>query len=294
MKKVSVKSKLIDYLNEPHTVQECYEELSEEKHHTIRARLNENINKCFRRLTRGLYIAIQGETRALIVEGDAWESIKLIEDNSIDCIITDSPYTSMDHHYATGTTRHKELNALPYETKDIDEPLLQDMFRVLKKGGHFFSFMPSDNKDTLDFNDAFIALARKVGFDFNKRFIWNKDVIGMGYNGRCKYEQIMFLSKGKRIKPFDLSIPDLLTHKRIPSKKRIHHAEKPVELIMDLLRFSTQENDVALDLFAGSWSLLRAGMELNRHTISFEIDPEMVQYAVENFGAVNVTESGWK
>ena len=271
----SIRERLIDYLNAPHTVRDCYEALPDVLRHSIRARLNENVNKCFRRITKGLYIAVRGETRTLLVEGDAWKNITLIEDNSIDAIITDSPYDAMAHHYKTGTTRFKETGKLPYETKDIDEALLQDIFRVLKKGGHFFSFMPSDNKDTYDYNHNFVRMAQKIGFQFNKRFIWNKDVIGMGYNGRCKYEQILFLSKGKRIKPFNLSIPDLLTHKRIAPKKRIHHAEKPVELIMDLLRFSTQENDVALDLFGGSWSLLRAGLELNRHTISFEIDKKM-------------------
>lgn len=285
---MSVKEKLIKFLAEAHTVQECYDALPDTLRHTIRARLNENVNKCFRRITRGLYIAIKGETQALIVEGDAWKSIELIEDNSIDCIITDSPYDCMKHHYATGTTRFKDTGELPYETKDIDEELLKGIFRVLKKGGHFFSFMPSDNKDTYDYNHNFVRMAQSIGFQFNKRFIWDKAAIGMGYNGRCKYEQIMFLSKGKRIKPFNLSIPDLLTHKRIAPKKRIHHAEKPVELIMDLLKFSTQENDVALDLFAGSFSLLRAGLELNRHTISFEIDPEAIQKIVGSYEEVTV------
>lgn len=286
--KKTIKEKLIDYLNEAHTVQDCYEALPDELQHSIRSQLNRNVNICFRRITRGLYIAIKGNTRALIIEGDAWKNVDIIEDDSIDAIITDSPYTCMDHHYATGTTRHVELGHLEYETKDIDETLLKEIYRILKKGGHFFSFMPSDNKDTLDYNNNFIETARNVGFVFNKRFIWDKAVIGMGYNGRCKYEQIMFLSKGKRIKPYDLSIPDLLTHKRVSPSKRIHQSEKPVELIMDLLKFSTKEGDIALDLFAGSFSLLRAGMELNRHTISFEIDKEMIEYAINNLGAESV------
>ena len=194
----------------------------------------------------------------------------------MDSIITDSPYSCLDHHLSTGTTRKKE-GKWSFEIKDIDQELMQQFFRVLKPGGHFFCFLPPDSKDTYDYNEDMIRLARKTGFEFNKRWIWNKVTIGMGYNGRNKHEQIIFLSKGKRRKPYDLSIPDVLDHKRIAHTTRIHEAEKPVELIEDILKFSNQKGDIVLDPFAGSLTLARAGLNLGVNTISIEIDHDIIE-----------------
>ena len=208
--------------------------------------------------------------------------MKDFDDNSIDAIITDSGYTCLNKHYKIGSTRKRNVNKhIGFETKDIDKDMLTEMFRILKQGGHFFSFLPADGADTLDYNNNFIKMAQSNGFVFNKRFIWDKMVIGMGYNGRNRHEQIMFLSKGKRHMPYDLSIPDVLTHKRIYSGKRIHDAEKPVELIMDLIKFCSKEGDVILDPFGGSMATARAGLRLNRNTICVDIDPEMISKAIK-------------
>ncbi|MDP2907073.1 MAG: site-specific DNA-methyltransferase [Nanoarchaeota archaeon] len=288
MEQPSLKNKLICYLNNnPQHLNDIYQEFPEEEETTIRGRLNENINKCFKRIGKGIYLATSGQAKALLIEGDAWEKIKDIEDGSIDAIITDSPYSCLNKHLATGTTR-KKTGHWSFNTKDIDKELLQEMFRVLKKGGHFFCFLPPDSKDTLDYNNNLIKTSQETGFQFNKRFIWNKAAIGMGYNGRNKYEQIIFLSKEKRDMPYDLSIPDLLTHKRIPPAQRIHETEKPVELIKDLVRFCSKEQDIILDPFAGSFSTARACLSLNRHSISIEIEPDMVQQAVQTLNGIQL------
>lgn len=286
--KMSLKDKLVDYLaDNPKTLGEVYKEFNDEKPSTIRGRLNENIGKAFIRLGKGIYIATKGGATAIIIEGDAWEKIKDIESESVDTIITDSPYSCLNHHLATGTTR-KLSGEWSFKTADIDPILLKEMLRVLKYGGHFFSFLPPDAADTYDYNNQFVNMAREVGFTFNKRWIWNKMVFGMGYNGRNRYEQIMFMSKGKRRKPYDLSIPDVLDHKRISPNDRIHEAEKPIELIKDILRFSNLEGDVVLDTFAGSLTLALAGLDLGINTISIELDHDiivksMMARGLENF-----------
>ncbi|MGB6010823.1 MAG: site-specific DNA-methyltransferase [Desulfobacterales bacterium] len=280
---MSLKQNLIDFLTDNvQTLREIYSEFSDQKPSTIRGRLNENVGKIFRRIDRGVYLATQGDTKALIIEGDAWEVLKEFDDNSIDAIITDSGYTCLNKHYQTGSTRQRNLNKnIGFETRDIDKELLAHMFRVLKPGAHFFSFLPADAKDTLDYNNRFIEMAKEAGFKFNKRFIWDKQRIGMGYNGRNRYEQIIFLSKGDRHMPYDLSIPDVLSHKSVRPEKRIHDAEKPIELIKDIMRFCTKKNDVVLDPFAGSMSTALAGLAIDRHTISIEIDPNVIDKAIK-------------
>ncbi len=279
--KISLRENLSDFLTDnPSSLQEIYLEFPHEKGTTIRGRLNENVGKCFKRIKRGIYLAKKGEAQALIIEGDAWKEIKEIEDNSIDAIITDSPYSCLNHHLAMGTTK-KRLGKWSFKTRDIDKDLLKEMRRVLKKGGHFFTFLPSDSKSTLDYNNKFIEDARGIGFDFNKRWIWDKQVMGMGYNGRNRYEQIIFFSKGKRRMPLNLSITDLLSYKRISSRKRIHETEKPIELIEDIIKFCSEEKEVILDPFAGSLVLAKASLNLGRDSISIEIDGIMIRNSMK-------------
>jgi len=226
-------------------------------------------------------LAVRGDAKALIVEGDAWDVIKEFDDESIDAIITDSGYTCLNKHYMTGTPKLRNRNrSIGFKTRDVDSELLGHMHRVLKPGGHFFSFLPADARDTLEYNNRFIEMSTEAGFEFNKRFIWDKQRIGMGYSGRSRYEQIIFLSKGKRRRPCELSIPDVLSHRSIPPNKRVHRAEKPVALIKDLLKFCSDEGDTVLDLFAGSLSLAYAGLAMNRNTVSVEIDPDAIQAGI--------------
>jgi len=288
-----LKEKLIEFLlDNPKELQEIYEEFKDEKPTTIRGRLNENVGNVFKRIGRGIYLADNGKAKALVIEGDCWEKIKDVDNESIDTIITDSPYTCLDAYYKIGTTRQRNVNkSIGFQTKDIDTTLLKEMLRVLKPNGHFFSFMPASNKDTYEYNKRFIEMSQQTGFTFNKIWIWDKQVIGMGYNGRNRYEQIVFLSKGDRRKPYDLSIADVLSHKRIASSHRIHEAEKPIELIKDIMKFSCKENDTVLDTFAGSMVVAQAGMELNINTISFEIEEEIIKRAITiKFGGIEEDE----
>jgi hypothetical protein len=104
---MGLKTKLMDFLEDnPQPLPKIYQEFKEEKPTTIRGRLNENIGKCFKRIQKGVYLAVRGEARAIIIEGDAWEEMKEIEDSTIDTIITDSPYTCLNEHYH-GTTRQR-------------------------------------------------------------------------------------------------------------------------------------------------------------------------------------------
>lgn len=281
---MSLKDELQAYLNNPKTLTECYEQFPVTPQHSIRARLNENVGKCFRRITKGVYIAVNGDTQALIIEGDSWEQIKDIQDNSIDFIITDSPQSTANRWVAMGTTR-KKTNALSYETKDLDAEMYNELYRVLKQEGHLFLFFNVDTEHTIDYNNNQMYLARKQGFIFNKRFIWNKEIIGMGYNGRCQYEQIFFLSKGKRHMPYDLSIPDLLSYKRKSAQNRIHEAEKPVELIQDLIKIAGKPGDIGLDVFAGSFNFIEACFKQGCHAITIDKNPTFVEHARQRFRA---------
>ena len=62
--------------------------------------------------------------------------------------------------------------------------------------------------------------------------------------------------------------------------ERIDHATpKPVDLLENIIRHSSNEGDVVLDLFAGSGSTLVAAKKLNRKSIGIEIEEKYCEIA---------------
>lgn len=59
----------------------------------------------------------------------------------------------------------------------------------------------------------------------------------------------------------------------------IHPTQKPIALLEKLIELTTQKGDVILDPFGGSGSLAIASYNLNRNSISYEIDQEYFEAA---------------
>jgi hypothetical protein len=105
----SLKSRLVEFLSsDPKVLREIYAAFPDKPKTTIRGRLNENAGSAFRRIARGVYLAVQGDAKALIIEGDAWEVVKEFDDESVDAIITDSGYSCLNKHYNNGSRSAKD------------------------------------------------------------------------------------------------------------------------------------------------------------------------------------------
>ena len=292
----TVLTRLQDFLkDEKHTLKEIYEAHPDLKKHTIRARLNENIGNCFKRLSRGIYIATNGETQALIIAGDNLAGIKEINDNVIDFVIIDSNYPSLDGHLSVGTTR-KKSGKWQFDTEEMSKEMLSEIHRVLKPSGHFYSFLPADSiseyANTLDYNNRFIEMCQDAGFSFRKRLIWNKGRT-MGYPYASAYEQIAFFIKGKKCISYDNTVTNVLSHPKIHNQhplREVNETAKPVELLKDLIKVCSKEGDIGMDLYGGSLSFAEACLEMKRHSITFEKDEEMINKALEcrKFDAINL------
>jgi site-specific DNA-methyltransferase (adenine-specific) len=57
-------------------------------------------------------------------------------------------------------------------------------------------------------------------------------------------------------------------------EKRIHEAQKPLELIEYLIKLTTRKNQLILDPFMGSGTTAVAAKILRRNFIGFEVNPE--------------------
>ncbi|EGQ8307689.1 TPA: site-specific DNA-methyltransferase [Vibrio parahaemolyticus] len=193
-------------------------------------------------------------------QDDAVNWLSMLDSASVDLLITDPPYESLEKHRKIGTTtRLKVSKSSSNQWFEIFpnarfEELLREVYRVLKKNAHFYLFCDQETMFVIK------PIAEKVGFKFWKPIIWDKVSIGMGYHYRARHEYILFFEKGKR-KLNDLSIPDILTHKRV---YRGYPTEKPVSLLKVLVAQSSREGELVVDPFFGSGSTLVAAKNLNR------------------------------
>lgn len=71
----------------------------------------------------------------------------------------------------------------------------------------------------------------------------------------------------------------LKQHSIINGKNKFHPTEKPVNLLKELIRLHTKENDMILDCFMGSGSTGVACKELNRNFVGIELNKEYFEIA---------------
>lgn len=204
---------------------------------------------------------------------DAVDWLRTLPDASVDLVITDPPYESLEKHRKIGTTtRLKNSKASSNKWFTIFPnsrfpELFAEIYRVLGKHGHFYLFC--------DATTMFVAkpLAEDAGFKFWKPLIWDKMRIGMGYHYRARYECILFFEKGKR-KLTDLGQADIIS---VPRIHRGYPAEKPVEVSAVLIRQSSQPGELVVDPFMGSGSVGVAAVSQGRHFAGTDICEEAVE-----------------
>lgn len=205
--------------------------------------------------------AAQRAGAAQLWQLDAVTWLRGIGSGSVQLVVTDPPYESLEKHRAVGTTtrlKHSKASSNDWFTifpnSRFDE-LLFEVYRVLAKNAHFYLFCDPET--------AFIVapLAQKHGFKFWKPLVWDKKTIGMGYHYRARYEFVLFFEKGKR-KLTNLGIADVLESPRI---RNGYPTEKPVELVQTLVSQSSSVGELVVDPFFGSGTTAVAAIRLGRN-----------------------------
>lgn len=186
--------------------------------------------------------------------GDAKEYLKTLPSESVDLIITDPPYESLEKWRNIGTTARLKDNWFPVVKNDYFPGLLAEFFRVAKKDSHLYLFVDPET--------SFIVrpMIEQAGFKFWKPLVWDKKKIGMGYHYRARYEFILFAEKGKR-HLHNKSLSDVIEFPRINNG---YPTEKPAEVSEILIQQSSEENSIVLDPFCGSGSVGVAALKNKR------------------------------
>jgi DNA modification methylase len=109
-----------------------------------------------------------------LTQGDAVAWLRALPSESIDLVVTDPPYESLEKHRAIGTTtRLKHSKASSNDWFSIFPnsrfpELFVEVYRVLRKSSHFYLYCDPET--------MFVAkpLAEAAGFKFWKPLIWDK------------------------------------------------------------------------------------------------------------------------
>src|SRR3954471_13747278 len=204
---------------------------------------------------------------------DAVEWLRAQPAESIDLLVTDPAYESLEKHRAIGTTtrlthsKASSNNWFSVFPNSRFPELFAEAFRVLKHNTLFFLFCDAET--------FFVAKpeAERAGFRFWKPLVWDKKTIGMGYHYRARYEFILFFEKGKR-RLNDLGVADVIA---VPRIHRGYPAEKPPAVSEILIRQSSSPGDIVADPFMGSGSVGVAALRLGRRFRGSDINPEAVR-----------------
>ena len=208
---------------------------------------------------------------------------------SVDLLITDPAYESLEKHRAIGTTtrlKHSKSSSNDWFTIFPNArfgELFREVYRVLRDDTHFYLLCDAET--------MFVAKpeAEQAGFRFWKPLVWDKATIGMGYHYRARYEFILFFEKGKR-RLNDLGVADIIS---VPRIRGGYPAEKPAEVAEVLIAQSTNPGDVVADPFMGSGSVGVAAARLGRRFLGNDLNPEAVKIAAQRlreFGEGRVPE----
>ena len=205
---------------------------------------------------------------------DAVDWLATLPSASVDLVITDPPYESLEKHRKIGTTTRLKVsksssnqwfNIFPNERF---ESLFKEVYRVLSKNSHFYLFC---DQETMFFVKP---IAEKMGFKFWKTIVWDKVSIGMGYHYRSRHEFILFFEKGKR-KLNNLGVPDVLECKRV---FRGYPTEKPIPLIEILIQQSSSSGELVIDPFFGSGATFLAAKNCGREYLGSDISEDAHDY----------------
>lgn len=268
---------------------------------TVRARVYEAVSKgILRRVAEGVYFAQSGPATLLLVEGDARNILPSLDSESIDAIVTDPPYDlGTRQHTATGTTRPHKGKGRTYPQWDLDKTTLSEMFRVLRKekvwnglrgrkasgGGALLLFVPPLTRSSWKHIVRLIHLAEELGFTFYGSLVWDHEIMGMGYDcGRNRRNEILFFTAGPRNGLlWDLGMPNILRHRRLSRRDGEHEAEKPVSLIVQLVRAVTKRGDVVADFFVGRGRWINQILSEGRHVVASDISPRWIGRIRQDF-----------
>jgi site-specific DNA-methyltransferase (adenine-specific) len=243
---------------------------------------------------------ILGTEKHKIVYADALEALKTLPDNSVELIFADPPYNIGKNFNGKIEKWETEESYLEwcYEWLDL-------CIQKLKPNGSFYVMTATQFMPYFD-----IHLRKKL--TILSRLVWSYDSSGVQakkYYGSM-YEPILFCVKDKNNYTFNTNdilveaktgakrklidyrkaVPTVYNSEKVPgnvwefSRVRYrmdeyenHPTQKPISLLERIIKASSNEGDLVLDPFSGTFTTCYVAKQLNRNSIGIELQDEYVK-----------------
>ena len=146
----------------------------------------------------------------------------------------------------------------------------RNMYDSIKCGGSIYVF--HSDTEGMNFRNAF----KTVGFKLAECLVWVKNKFVMGRQDyQWRHEPILYgWKEGKAHYFTDSRNQTTVLEFDKPIKNEEHPTMKPIDLLAYLIKNSSKENELILDLFGGSGSTLIAAEQTNRKCYMMELDPK--------------------
>lgn len=241
-----------------------------------------------------------GNKKHKVFLGDAIEALKSLPDNSVDLIFADPPYN-------IGKIFNGQVEKWKTEESYLEwcYEWLELCVQKLKSNGSFYVMTATQFMPYFD-----IFLRNKL--TILSRIIWSYDSSGVQakkYYGSM-YEPILFCVKDKdnytfnsqdilveaktgakrKLIDYRKSTPTVYSSEKVPGNvweyPRVryrmeeyenHPTQKPIALLERIIKASSNEGDLVLDPFSGTFTTCFVAKELNRDSIGVEIQDEYVK-----------------
>ncbi len=277
------------------SLKDAYARFSNKPNETIRARIYENLGIKFQRVAKGVYKTKGGNQTCILIEGDG-RDLSFIKDDSVDCIITDHPWSDSKSNNG-GNRSFSDYDCFKYQLKDFEEKA-----RILKAGCFLVEILPAENENNYKYLYEIKDFAEKSGFLYYSKVTWKKGNFVSNTGRKAKNTQdVMIFSKGKaRNMRLDIKktaslkhncymsgtskmLPTMFDINPVPRNRKIHQSELPVALCEQIIEYVTCENEIILDSFAGSGVVGVAALNKKRNCILIEKDKESVKRICQRF-----------
>jgi site-specific DNA-methyltransferase (adenine-specific) len=214
-----------------------------------------------------------GETREIEVRhGDLLEILPLLDNDRFDLILADPPYGigADAGGFRTRAIQHHSYDDSATRSRLLLSCIISEGFRVCKPRSNLFVFTDIQH---FEFLGSRCGAAGWV--PWRTPIIWQKSrTEGLAPWGRAGFRRtfdiIFFATKGQR--GLIHSPVDILEAKRVSKADRTHGAEKPVDLLRQLVECSTMVGDSVLDPCCGVGSTLQALRQTHRKGLGIELD----------------------
>lgn len=231
----------------------------------------------------------------VLYHGDSMEILSFFHLNQVyyrevDLLLTDPPF-GIDYSSLRGK---KSIKNDDFEsTKNLADNFLKDVRFLFRPGASYYLFTGNHGPGPRIWETIL------EGDNTNKHYstgirpiqslVWDKCNFGTGHFFRYQWERILFGCFGERPRTWNGNSDhaDVLRYPRVAGTKITHPNEKPIPLINDLIRFSSNKGDLILEPFGGSGVVAAACLHLGRRCVSIELDDQHIETQIKRLENTN-------